>query len=111
MRMWMVNPELMCSKHRTGEHGEIHKHKHNFEKRHSISGRVSPLVQIEPESMRIRHDELAATLKNHKSPYEMPDISYLPKEERSAKVDQDESLRELCKRCLDCRKLILTARS
>ena len=106
MRMWMVDPALMCQKHRVGEHGEIHKHRHNFEKHHSIAGRVSPIIQIEPEAMKRRHDELAATLKNHKSPYEMPDLSYLPVEYREAKVDLCESMAELCRRCPDCRKLI-----
>lgn len=106
MRMWMADPSLMCSKHRVGEHGEIHKHRHNFLKHHSIKGRVSPVVQIEPESMKARHDELAVTLNNHKSPYEMPDLSHLPIEQRIARVDQEESIRELCRRCPECKKLI-----
>lgn len=106
MRMWMIPPELMCSKHRVGEHGEIHKHRHNFIKHHSIAGRISPITQIEPEAMKIRHDELAATLKNHNSPYELPDLSYLPLEHRFATVSGLESLRELYKRCPDCRALI-----
>lgn len=106
MRMWMIPPELMCQKHRVGEHGEIHKHRHNFLKHHSIAGRISPIVQIEPQSMKKRHDELAVTLKNHNSPYELPDLSYLPLEHRFATVNGFESLRELCKRCPDCRKLI-----
>lgn len=107
MRMWMVDPTLMCRKHLLGEHFEIHKHRHNFEKRHSIAGRVSgEVIQVEPEAMKRRHDELAATLKSHRSPYGMPDLSYLPVEHREAKVDQEESVRELLRRCPDCRKLI-----
>lgn len=106
MRMWMIDPALMCPQHRTGEHGEIHKHRHNFVKQHSIVGRVSPVVLIEPEAMARRHDELATTLKNHQSPYELPNLEYLPAAHREAKVDQAESLRELCRRCPACRKLI-----
>lgn len=65
MRMWMLPPEMMCMKHIVGEHGEIHKHLHNFEKKHNLSGRISPIVQISPYLMKQRHDELVAYLKNH----------------------------------------------
>lgn len=108
MRMWMVPPHLMCPKHRTGEHGEIHKHRHNFVKQHSISGRVSGIVQIEPEAMERRHDELAATLKNHRSPYTQPSLGHLPPEHRHARVDIEESLAELRRRCPQCREIIDT---
>ena len=65
--MWMVEPKLMCVQHLVGEHGEIHKHRHNFVKGHSIAGRKG---QIEPLAMQRRHDELAAFLKSHKSLYD-----------------------------------------
>lgn len=103
MRMWMINPEMMCKKHIVGEHGEIHKHKHNFEKQHSIKGRIG---QIEPKIMKKRHDELAKFLKNHNSPYEIPDLSYLSEEERNSQVDKKESIKELKRRCPDCREII-----
>jgi len=107
MRMWMVDPSRMCMRHIAGEHGELHKHLRSFEKRHSISGRVKPgSVQIEPLEMKRRHDLLAKFLRNHSSPYEMPDLSYLPKEEREARVDVGLSERELAKRCVECRRLL-----
>lgn len=102
----MVSPHLMCSKHRTGEHGEIHKHRHNFVKGHSIRGRVEETVQVEPEAMERRHDELAVTLKNHRSPYELPSLDYLPSEHRYARVDVEESMAELRRRCPQCREII-----
>lgn len=106
MRMWMLPPEMMCMKHIVGEHGEIHKHRHNFVKKHSIKGRIFPEVQIEPESMKKRHDELAEYLKNHKSPYEMPDLSHLPKGIKQARVNIDVSIRDLKNRCPKCREKI-----
>jgi hypothetical protein len=106
MRMWMFDPALMCKKHITGEHGEIHKHKHNFEKKHSITGRIKPVVQIEPESMKSRHDELSKYM-NHTSDYEMPDLSYLPDNERFAKVNINKSKLDLIDRCEDCKNLIV----
>lgn len=107
MRMWMVPPICLCTKHLNGEHGEIHKHKHNFEKRHSITNRYG---QIEPMSMKIRHDELAEEMSSrggsHKSPYDMPDISYLPERDRLGKVDIEASMILLCRRCPECRERI-----
>jgi hypothetical protein len=108
MRMWMINPRKMCPQHLVGEHFEIHKHRHNFVKRHRIDGRVKPVVLIEPLAMKKRHDELAKYLKNHKSPYSFPDLSYIPMDQRNAKVDQKTSLDELSRRCPECKKLIET---
>jgi len=105
--MWMVNPEMLCNQHLLGEHGEIHKHRHNFEKRHNMSGRLSPVVQIEPSSMKSRHDELAKEMlkrgMNHKSPYEQPDVSYLSDELLSKRVDVTNSIRDLSGRCDKCK--------
>lgn len=96
----MVNPKILCRKHLLGEHGEIHKHRHNFIKQHNMNGRIG---QIEPESMQIRHDELAVEMKrrgyNHQSPFEQPDISYLP---AFPKVNITNSLVDLFYRCDDC---------
>lgn len=111
MRMWMLDPKILCQKHLLGEHGEVHKHKHNFEKHHSISGRISPIVLIEPNNMQQRHDELAQEMLrrgyNHNSPYQQPDLSYLKDSERYAKVDLDYNIRDLMDRCPECRKRIL----
>jgi len=109
--MWMVDPRLLCRKHLLGEHGEIHKHRHNFVKQHSISKRVSPVVQIEPSSMQTRHDQLAMEMLrrrfNHYSPFEQPDISYLPEVEQNATVDLSISYTDLTERCPECAKNIM----
>lgn len=111
MRMWMIDPTLLCRKHLLGEHGEIHKHRHNFVKKHSMSGRISPVVLIEPKCMQSRHDELALEMTNrgfnHNSPYSQPDISYLSEYEQNAKVDIDFNYEDLSMRCPDCSGRIL----
>ena len=80
MRMWMVDPKLMCRKHLLGEHGEIHKFRHNFEKRHNMVGRLMFPSQIDPTKMSERHDALAHEMArrgyNHHSPYVQPDVGY-----------------------------------
>ena len=106
--MWMIDAKLLCNKHLLGEHGEIHKHRHNFVKKHSISGRIAPIVQIEPMSMKSRHDELTIEMerrfnKKYDSHYEQPDLSYLADSERLAKVDISISQLDLYSRCNDCK--------
>jgi len=99
--MWMLPPEMMCSKHRVGEHGEIHKFKKTFEKGYSISGRIHPVVQIAPAFMKARHDQLAEYL-NHNSPYAMPDLSHIPVHELNAFPSITQSMIDLGSRCEEC---------
>jgi hypothetical protein len=105
--MWMIDPKLLCRKHLLGEHAEIHKHRHNFVKKHRISGRITPVVLIEPENMQSRHDEIAEEMLrrcyNHKSPYEQPDLSHLSDNERYARVDLEYNVEDLKKICLECK--------
>ena len=110
MRMWGINPSLLCRQHLLGEHNEIHKHKHNFVKHHSIAKRISPVVQIEPDNMEKRHNELVDEMikrgYNHNSPYSLPDLSYLKLIERFAKIDINNSIIDLINRCPECAKRI-----
>ena len=104
MRMWMINPKLLCRKHLLGEHGEIHKHRHNFVKKHNMTGRAG---QIDPYAMQERHDELALEMEargyNHNSPYEKPDVSYLGD---MPPVDLVLNIQDLSERCSACRSRI-----
>jgi hypothetical protein len=105
--MWMVNPKILCRQHLLGEHSEIHKHRHNFVKQHSIAKRIE-MGQIEPASMEIRHNQLVIEMLNrgynHQSPYDMPDISYLNNHQRYFKVNTDVALLDLLSRCEECNK-------
>lgn len=102
MRMWMVDVKLLCNKHLLGEHGEIHKFRHNFVKGHSIAGRRG---QIEPASMKTRHDALEAEMlrrgMNAKSPYVLPDLSAY--DLTGHVVDRVAAYRDLLNRCEGCR--------
>ena len=111
MRMWGINPKLLCRQHLLGEHNEIHKHRHNFVKKHSISKRISPVVQIEPENMKKRHDELVNEMiargYKHNSPYEQPDLTHLKPDERYATINVDNSINDLINRCPECKKKLI----
>jgi hypothetical protein len=111
MRMWMVPPIILCRSHLLGEHGEIHKHRHVFIKHYKITNRVvDGNVQIEPMSMKIRHDLLAQEMVrrwvkgDHQSPYEQPDLSLYSDYEQSVKVDSEQALEDLLSRCDKCRE-------
>jgi hypothetical protein len=107
MRMWMLNPVLLCRRHLLGEHGELHKFLPCWRKRQGITARVAGNA-IEPGSYLARHDVLAAEMLRrgyrHESPCEQPDFSYLAIPEQRAVVDVQSSLAELVKRCPECRK-------
>jgi hypothetical protein len=102
----MVNPSFLCDQHLLGEHGEIHKHRHNFVKGHSIEGRRG---QIEPFEMGKRHDALAEEMvargMNHKSPYQQPDLSAY--DLNGFIVDVEKSLQDLIQRCPKCKMRIM----
>ena len=107
MRTWMIPPELLCTNHLLGEHGEIHKFRTSFVKEHKITGRLFPVVQIEPANMGTRHDLLAFEMQrrgySHTSPYTLPDLSYLSMIEKYSKVDLYTSFRDLSQRCPQCK--------
>jgi hypothetical protein len=111
--MWMpmLDPFILCWVHLNAAHMEIHSFRHVFERGWSIEGRVVPgMVQIEPRAMGWYHDALAEEMlrrgMKHKSPYEMPDLSYLPNEHRDARVDRAEALKLMAWRCPGCRERI-----
>lgn len=107
MRMWTGIPvQILCRKHLLGFHNELHKFKPSFVKKFSIKGRIFPIVQIEPQYMEIAHNELAEEMirrgYNHNSSYKLPDLSYLPDNQRYAKADAGYNIADLFDRCVDC---------
>lgn len=109
--MWVgVEPMELCSRHLSGEHGEIHKHRHNFVKQHRMTGRIAGNA-LEPLALQERHDALEAELNRRQratgrpvtaSPFEAPDVSYLPDDERLFRIDRAASRALLRDRCPDC---------
>lgn len=110
MRMWMISPDKLCNRHLLGEHGEIHKFRHNFVRGTALGKRISPVVQIEPAAMGERHDALVTEMlrrgMNHHSPYEQPDLSHYPPESIAVKVNVAIAEADLCARCPECRRKI-----
>ena len=99
MRMWMVNPKIMCRKHLLGEHVELHMSVGTIKKGISVKGYLDDNL-LEPESIYRRHHELVLEMEargyNHKSPLELIPINM------SKRIDREASLKELLRRCPEC---------
>ena len=106
----LIPLECICLRHKQGEYGETFKHRPSFVKQHSISGRIYPVVQIEPWNMKNRVEKIRRHMNSKgysfRAVYELPDLSYLPYDERFASIDPFEDLGWLID-CVECRKLIM----
>lgn len=113
MRMWMVDPEIMCKKHLLGEHVETHMFVGTLLKKKSINGYIENDL-FEPLALLSRHDLLVKEMEkrgmNHKSPL-LNDISfdelisYLSPEHIEHSIDWQNSILDLIGRCDECAKL------
>ena len=108
IRMWMLDPALLCRKHLLGEHGEIHKHIPSFRKGYNVDGRFKPVAQIQLNAIESRHDDLAAEIQkrgyNHNSPLlNIPNLSLTYPQYYDKVVDIEISKKDLIERCLECR--------
>ena len=102
MRMWMVDPKLLCRKHLLGEHVEVHMLAGSLLKGRSIEGFLAKGI-LEPQNVEARHARLATELLRrgyrHASPLESASTNI-----RGA-VDTTKSLQDLRTRCVACRAL------
>jgi len=105
MRMWMVEPKIMCRKHLLGEHVELHMLVGSINKNKKLNGFIdNGLVEI--VSITERHNELVEEMNNrgynHNS--SLPEFDLKP-EYKECFVNREESLNELISRCNECNKL------
>lgn len=108
MRMWMVDPKIMCRKHLLGEHVEHHMFVGSLRKKLSMDGYVANNL-MEPLSLNKRHDALVVEMLargfKHHSPLDWSshELDYLPDEIILAKVDSEAALSDLLDRCPECK--------
>lgn len=104
MRMWMVNPEILCRQHLLGEHLETHMFLTVIKEGKNLDGYIKGNL-LEAESLFGRHmvlsNEMISRGYNHKSP--MADF-VVPFKYKDSKVDDEKSLLELLSRCSECKK-------
>lgn len=106
MRMWMVNPKMLCHQHLLGEHRELHAIIGSLRIKNSIQGYINNNL-VEVQSIIQRHDTLIKEMfvrgYKHQSPInEIPDINYLPDEHKHFLVNRESSFNDLYSRCQMC---------
>jgi len=110
MRMWMVDPKILCQKHLCGEHVELHMFIGTLRKKIKVDGYLRNNC-FEPRSIFLRHkllvEEMLSRGYNHKSPIEECDcecVLNLSEEQQYWEIDVDLSLKDLLSRCPECMK-------
>ena len=103
MRMWMVDPRIMCRKHLLGEHVELHMIAASLRLGRRIDGYVAHNC-VEPRAIARRHAALAKEMTRrgyrHASPLKQPRV--LAHQHPTARVRRADALRELRRRCEAC---------
>jgi len=101
MRMWAIDPRVLCRQHLLGEHVEMHMFVGTINKGISISGYLRNGL-VDPSKIKARHEALAAEMAsrgmNHNSP--LPETRRL----RFWPLDIEANLEDLLERCPECRK-------
>ena len=103
----MVDPGILCRQHLLGEHNELHK----FIGHLNLERQIDRYIEnncLEPQSIRQRHATLVLEMEQRGYKHHTPlpnyiQISHLPPEVRTYKVDASASLLDLLNRCPVCR--------
>ena len=107
MRMWMIDPKLMCKDHLLGEHNEIHKAVGNLKHSGIWANNLIRTGYLEPQNFKQRHDKIVKEMLRrgyqHNSPLQLNGVKLL-----NGKVDIDKSFSDLINRCGSCRKNIVS---
>ena len=105
MRLWMVDPKIMCRQHLLGKHNECHMFMGCLRKGRSIEGYIKK-GQVEVHNIIKRHDELADEMEergyNHNSLLIDNDVLY-----DAGSVNEAANVLELAERCEKCRERIM----
>jgi hypothetical protein len=103
MRMWLVDPKLMCNQHLLGEHVEMHAFIGTIKKGISIKGYITKGL-VEPEKIQERHNILASEMEargmHHNSPM-FTNITFWNGDK--GRVDASQNIQELMNRCPKCK--------
>lgn len=109
MRMWGVDPRILCRKHLLGYHLEMHMFLGALKEKKKLTGFYKNNL-FEPKSLKKCHDlvslEMLHRTYNHKTPMTQEEfedgIKDLTDEERTWEIDREKSLIDLLMRCKNC---------
>ncbi len=106
MRMWMINPKLMCRNHLLGEHRELHPIVGMINKNTGLEGYARKKI-IEVNKIIERHDALKNEMIQrgymHKSPLPFFSLNNLPDWIIATKINVKQAKKDLLSRCEKCR--------
>jgi len=98
MRMWMVNPNIMCRQHLLGEHLELHMFLGTIKKGTSIEGYLKNGL-LETHNIQSRHDQLVQEMIKRGYKHNTPlDCSY----NNIVHINIEHNIEVLKSRCTRC---------
>jgi hypothetical protein len=106
MRMWMVNPKIMCRNHLLGEHAEIHLFVWNIDRNRSVKGYLDKGL-LETHNLYNRHAELAQELRRRGYQHNSELGAKWKLAKKAGSIDKKKSLKELVHRCVKCKERYL----
>lgn len=105
MRMWMVDPKIMCRQHLLGEHVEIHMLLGCLRRGKNIDGFLKAKL-VDPRSMFSRHEELVAEMQHrgykHNSPLDKNECAKY--QHITSAICVFDNQYSLCDRCSVCKQ-------
>lgn len=100
MRLWLIDPRLMCNKHLLGEHVECHMFVGSIKKNKNLDGYYKNGL-FDPKFLYVRHESLVLEMLrrniNHKSPLEKIKLP-----NKKGYIDIVYNYFDLMKRCENC---------
>ena len=99
MRMWNINPELMCRSHLLGEHVECHMFVGALNKDKNVDGYLKKGL-LEIHNIEKRHEQLIREMKKRGFKHNSPLPKY--RKVKKGRVDVKRNEKELFKRCKRC---------
>ena len=108
MRMWNVNPKLMCRQHLLGEHLEMHMFAGTIKKGIKIDGYIkNGLVQI--GDIKNRHDILALEMFMRGYKHKSLMLPFNEGHKTYPKINIKANIIELKRRCNECKERLQKA--
>jgi hypothetical protein len=103
MRMWRVNPKIMCRQHLLGEHAEIHMFIGTLNRKKSVKGYLSKGL-LEIHNLYSRHAKLVQEMKQRNYKHHSEIKNKWKFAEKNGYIERKKNLKELINRCSKCKK-------
>jgi transcription-repair coupling factor (superfamily II helicase) len=102
MRMWLVNPRIMCRQHLLGEHAEVHMFIGTINRKKSVEGYLQKGL-LEVHNLFSRHNELVEEMKKRGYKHQSEVEEEWKTAVRAGIIDRKRNLGELINRCSKCK--------